>query len=145
MKLKVMLLPHGEGLSLPCYMTPLSAGMDLAAALAEPLTLQPGQRELVPTGLCLAIPEGYEGQIRPRSGLAIKNGVTLINSPGTIDADYRGEVKIAMINLGHDAVTIDRGQRIAQLVIAPIVQAGLELVTELPATGRGQGGFGHTG
>ncbi len=130
---------------LPVYMTELAAGMDLFACLDEPLQLLPGQRFLVPTGIALAIPSGYEGQVRPRSGLAIKQGLTLVNAPGTIDADYRGEVKIILINHGQDLVTITSGERIAQLVIAPVQRAYLTLVKQLDKTARDGGGFGHTG
>jgi len=131
--------------SIPRYMTDLAAGMDIQALLDEPLTLQPGERCLVPTGLAMAIPVGFEVQVRPRSGLAIKHGIALVNSPGTIDADYRGEVRIIMINLGPEAFTIHSGDRIAQLVVAPVCQAVLTEVAELPDTARGSGGFGHTG
>lgn len=134
-----------DSAKLPVYMTELSAGMDLFAYLDEPLRLHPGQRCLVPTGIALAIPAGYEGQVRPRSGLAIKKGLTLVNAPGTIDADYRGEVKIVLINHGQDLVTIASGERIAQLVIAPVQRACLTLVKQLDSTARNVGGFGHTG
>ena len=119
--------------------------MDVCAAVANQLIIEPGARVLIPTGFAVAIPPGYEIQVRPRSGLAVKHGLSLPNSPGTIDADYRGEVKIAMINLGHTPVTIQRGERIAQLVVAPVVRAAIEVVTDLDDTGRGSGGFGHTG
>ena len=130
---------------LPRYMTEFSAGMDLHAALAEPLLLAPGARALVPTGLALAIPPGFEGQVRPRSGLALRHGVTLVNAPGTIDADYRGELAVIVINHGQDAFAIAPGERIAQLVVAPVRRAELQLVEGLAATQRGAGGFGHTG
>ena len=130
---------------LPLYMTEFSAGMDLHAALASSLTLAPGERVLVPTGLAMAIPPGFEGQVRPRSGLALRQGVTLVNAPGTIDADYRGEVSVIVINHGQEAVTIAPGERIAQLVVAPVRRADLHLVEVLPPTVRGNGGFGHTG
>lgn len=130
---------------LPRYMTEFSAGMDLCCALASPVHIAPGERLLVPTGLAMAIPPGYEGQVRPRSGLALRHGLTLVNSPGTIDADYRGEVAVIVINHGGEAVQITPGERIAQLVIAPVRQVEVQLVEELPATDRGQGGFGHTG
>lgn len=130
---------------LPAYMTEHAAGMDLHAALDEPRALAPGERGLIPTGLALAIPPGYEGQVRPRSGLALRQGVALVNSPGTIDADYRGEVGIIVINHGQEIVTIAPGDRIAQLVIAPVQRAHLSVVEELDATQRGSGGFGHTG
>ncbi len=141
----VKVLPHGTGLPLPSYATSGSAGVDLAAAVAEPLVLAPGARAAVPTGIALAMPEGYEGQIRPRSGLALRHGLTVLNSPGTIDADYRGEVQIILINLGSEAVTIARGARIAQLVVAPSSRAAFEPVASLPETRRGAGGFGSTG
>ena len=134
-----------DSAQLPVYMTELAAGMDLFACLDEPLLLLPGQRFLVPTGIALAIPAGYEGQVRPRSGLAIKKGLTLVNAPGTIDADYRGEVKIVLINHGQDLVTIASGERIAQLVIAPVQRVSLTLVKQLDMTVRDAGGFGHTG
>jgi dUTP pyrophosphatase len=126
-------------------MTAQAAGLDLPAAIAEPLSVEPGAIALIPTGLKLAIPEGYEGQVRPRSGLAVKHGLTVVNAPGTIDADYRGEVKVALINLGPKPVTISRGDRLAQLVIAPVARAELVEVDELPESPRGEGGFGHTG
>ncbi len=132
-------------LPLPAYETEHAAGMDLRAAVAEPLTLAPGARALVPTGLRIALPEGYEAQIRPRSGLAIKYGISLLNSPGTIDADYRGEIRIIMANLGQEPFTIDRGDRIAQMIVAPVTHAEWQLVDSLDDTERGEGGFGHTG
>ena len=140
-------LPHGEGLPLPAYETEHAAGMDLRAAVPEdaPLTLRPGDRHAVPTGLSMAIPPGFEGQVRPRSGLAARSGVTCLNSPGTVDADYRGEVKVILINLGEEAVTIRRGDRIAQLLISPVVQAAWSEVEALDGTARGEGGFGSTG
>ena len=140
-------LPHGEGLPLPAYETTPAAGMDLRAAVPEdePLTLRPGDRHAVPTGLSMAIPPGFEGQVRPRSGLAFRDGVTTLNSPGTVDADYRGEVKVILINLGEEDVVIRRGERIAQLVIAPVVQAAWAEVDSLEETARGEGGFGSTG
>jgi dUTP pyrophosphatase len=141
----VVVLPHGEGLELPTYATPGSAGCDLRAAVAAPVTLPAGERTLVPRGLCVAIPEGYEGQVRMRSGLAIKHGLCLLNAPGTIDSDYRGEIRVILANLGAEPITIARGDRIAQLVIAPVVRARLERVDELPATTRHEGGFGSTG
>ena len=145
MEVIIKRLPHGHGLAYPAYQSDLAAGLDLAAALEGPLCLAPGQIALVPTGFAMALPPGYEGQVRPRSGLAVKHGVTLINSPGTIDADYRGEIKVGLINLGQAPVTIERGQRIAQLVIAAVAQARLQPAEELPDTKRGAGGFGHTG
>ena len=140
-------LPHGQGIPLPAYETALAAGMDLRAAVAEdePLTLRPGARFPVPTGLAMALPPGFEAQVRPRSGLAAKSGIICLNTPGTIDADYRGEVKVILINLGEEAVTIRRGDRIAQMVIAPVVQAAWTEVDSLDETARGEGGFGSTG
>jgi dUTP pyrophosphatase len=130
---------------IPKYMTELAAGMDICAVLVEALQLEPGQRALIPTGLAFAIPPGYEIQVRPRSGLAIKHGIALVNSPGTIDADYRGEVCIILINHGQECFTINPGDRIAQLVVAPVCQVDLIEVVELSETNRGVGGFGHTG
>jgi len=140
-------LEHGEGLPLPSYESAGAAGMDLYAALpdAEPMVLKPGQRDLVPTGISMALQQGFEAQIRPRSGLAVKHGLTCLNTPGTIDSDYRGEIKVILINLGQEDFTISRGERIAQMVIAPVVQATWHEVDELPQTGRGTGGFGSTG
>ena len=143
----ILRLPHGEGLPLPAYETAQAAGMDLRAAVPEeePLTLRPGSRFPVPTGLAFALPPGFEGQVRPRSGLAFKHGVTCLNTPGTVDADYRGEVKVILINLGEEDFVIRRGERIAQLVIAPVVQAQWSEVDSLDETARGAGGFGSTG
>ncbi len=141
----VTVLPHGEGLRLPDYATLSSAGIDLAAAIAADIVLGPGERRAVPTGLAIALPDGYEAQIRPRSGLALRDGVTVLNSPGTIDADYRGEIQIILINLGAEPVTLTRGQRIAQLVLAPVARLAWQEVAELPASARGAGGFGSTG
>ena len=140
-------LPHAEGVALPAYETPGSAGMDIRAAVpeGEPIVLKPGARTMVPTGLAFALPQGFEAQVRPRSGLAAKNGVTCLNTPGTIDSDYRGEVKVILINLGEEDVTIRRGDRIAQLVIAPFARASWSEVGNLDETGRGAGGFGSTG
>lgn len=140
-------LPHAEGLELPSNATAHSAGADLRAAVPEkePVTLEPGGRALIPTGLKMALPAGCEGQVRPRSGLAVRHGVTVLNSPGTIDADYRGEVKVALINHGQEAFTIQRGERIAQLVVARYVPVDWEEQDELAATARGTGGFGSTG
>jgi dUTP pyrophosphatase len=132
-------------LRIPSYETAGSSGMDVCAAVVDQVTIGPGARALIPTGFAVAIPAGYEIQVRPRSGLAVKHGLSLPNSPGTIDADYRGEVKIAMINLGQEPVTIKRGDRVAQLVVAPVVRAALDVVSELDDTARGSGGFGHTG
>lgn len=145
--IRVQRLPHGEGLPLPRYETEGAAGMDLIAALpeGEPLSLAFGERAMVPTGLAIALPQGYEAQVRPRSGLAAKNGVTVLNSPGTVDCDYRGEVKVILINLGQESFIIERGTRIAQMVIAPVTQAELHEVEALDATARGAGGFGSTG
>lgn len=138
-------LPSSEGLALPSYATEHSAGMDLLAAVKENMVLKPGARALVPTGLSIALPEGYEAQIRPRSGLAFKHGISLVNSPGTIDADYRGEIGVLLINLGQEDFTIERGMRIAQMVIAPYTRAQFSEMLELPTTARGEGGFGSTG
>ena len=140
-------LPHAEGLALPSYETAGAAGMDLRAAVPDdrPLILPPGKRALVPTGLVLEIPDGFEGQIRPRSGLALKHGVTCLNTPGTIDSDYRGEVKVLLVNLGDDDFEVARGMRIAQIVFAAVARAGLEERSLSDATGRGSGGFGSTG
>ncbi len=138
-------LPHGSDLPLPSYQSVDAAGMDLHAALESSLMLAPGARALVPTGFALALPRGFEAQVRPRSGLAAKHGVTVLNTPGTIDADYRGEVKVILANLGSDPFEIERGERIAQMVIAPVTQAALKEVDTLPETGRGAGGFGSTG
>ncbi|WP_296572955.1 dUTP diphosphatase [Phreatobacter sp.] len=143
----VRVLPHGEGLPLPSAQSAGAAGMDLVAALAPdaPLVLAPGARAAVPTGLEMAIPSGYEGQVRPRSGLAFKHGLTVANAPGTIDCDYRGEVKVLLINLGTEPVTLARGERIAQLVVAPVTAAVLRPVATLDETARGTGGLGSTG
>ena len=140
-----MRLPHGEGLSLPSPATAGAAGADLAAAVDAPLELRPGERERVPTGFAIAIPEGFEAQVRPRSGLALKRGVLVPNAPGTIDSDYRGELQVILMNAGTEPFVIERGDRIAQLVVAPVVRAAFEEVEELDATDRGAGGFGHTG
>jgi dUTP pyrophosphatase len=146
-RIEVATLPHFEGLALPAYETALSAGMDLRAAVpeGEPMSVAPGQRVLAPTGLTIALPAGYEAQIRPRSGLALKHGVTCLNTPGTIDADYRGEVKVILINLGQEPFVIKRGERIAQMVIAPVTQGEWDVVETLSETARGAGGFGSTG
>ena len=140
-------LPHGEGLPPPAYQTTDAAGLDLMAAVPEnePLTLAPGKYAMVPTGLAIALPPGHEAQVRPRSGLAAKHGVTVLNSPGTIDADYRGEISVILINHGDAPFAIRRGERIAQMVIAPVVQAALVPTASLSETGRGAGGFGSTG
>ena len=138
-------LPHGDGLPLPSYATPGSAGLDLLAAVAVPVTLGPGTWDAIPTGLTIALPEGWEAQIRARSGLAFKFGVTVLNGPGTIDADYRGEIKVILINHGTSPFVINRGDRIAQMVIAPAIQLVWRESEYLPETGRGSGGFGSTG
>jgi len=143
--LPVLVMPHGEGLDLPSYATPGSAGCDQRAAVAAPLTLLPGARSLVPTGIAVAIPAGFEGQVRMRSGLALKKGLSLLNGPGTIDSDYRGEIGVILANLGAEPVTIERGERLAQLVIAPVARAQLQKVDILPETSRHTGGFGSTG
>lgn len=145
--IEIKRLPHSEGLPLPSYETEQAVGMDLRAALPEdnPMTLDPGKTAMVPTGLAMALPQGFESQVRPRSGLAAKFGVTVLNSPGTIDSDYRGEVKVILINHGPEAFVINRGDRIAQMVIAPVTQGILQETEELPDTERGEGGFGSTG
>lgn len=145
MSIDIKTLPHFGDLSLPHFATTLAAGADLRAALDAPLTLKPRQRALVPTGFAMALPEGYEAQIRPRSGLAYKHGVTVLNSPGTIDADYRGEVKVLLINHGDTDFVIERGERIAQMLIAPAPQVTFQLVESLDDTERGAGGYGSTG
>jgi dUTP pyrophosphatase len=134
-----------EDLPLPAYMTAGASGLDLLAANPAPIVLEPGARILVPTGLRLEIPAGYEGQVRPRSGLAARAGVTVLNSPGTVDADYRGEVKVILVNLGQAPFSVHRGDRVAQLVICPVARASLEVTGDLERSGRGEGGFGHTG
>lgn len=138
-------LDHAKDIPLPAYETACAAGMDLRAAISEPVIVKAGERGIIPTGFRMAIPKGFEGQVRPRSGLAHKHGVTLTNSPGTIDADYRGEVKVLMINHGDQDISISRGDRIAQLVIAPVYQAQCKEVETLDETSRGDGGFGSTG
>ena len=146
-KLNLVRLPHGAGLELPSYETAGAAGMDLRAAVPEdaPLTIAPSRRALVPTGFIFEIPDGFEAQIRPRSGLAFKHGLTCLNTPGTIDSDYRGEVKVLLINLGEEDFVITRGMRIAQMVIAPVTRVRVAEITEATATTRGAGGFGSTG
>ncbi|HEY1560914.1 MAG TPA: dUTP diphosphatase [Caulobacteraceae bacterium] len=144
-EVKIVRLPHGADLPLPAYESDGAAGMDLRAAVEEPLVLQPGERAATPTGIAIALPRGFEGQVRPRSGFALREGVTTLNTPGTIDCDYRGEVKVILINHGGKPVTIVRGDRIAQLVIAPVVQASWAEVASLDETSRGAGGFGSTG
>ncbi|HCM43199.1 MAG TPA: dUTP diphosphatase [Candidatus Omnitrophica bacterium] len=141
----VKTLPHFEGLELPKYQTEGSAGMDLTAACGADITILPGERKLVPTGLCIAIPYFYEVQIRPRSGLALKNGITLPNSPGTIDSDYRGELQVILLNSGQEPFVVKRGMRIAQMIVAPVVKASFQIVDNLDDTVRAAGGFGHTG
>ncbi len=145
--LRIKRLANGEGLPLPAYQTAHAAGLDLLAAVPEdaPITMAPGARALVPTGLAIALPPGFEAQVRPRSGLAVKFGVTVLNAPGTIDADYRGEVAVPLINHGDAPFVIRRGERVAQMVIAPVAMATLVEVSELDATARGEGGFGSTG
>jgi dUTP pyrophosphatase len=138
-------LPHAVSLPRPSYATSSSAGIDLAAAVSGDIALAPGERRAVPTGIALALPDGYEGQIRPRSGLALKHGITVLNSPGTIDADYRGEIHIILANLGGETVVLERGQRIAQLVVAPVSRVAFDEVASLPESVRGAGGFGSTG
>jgi dUTP pyrophosphatase len=141
----LLVLDHAAGLALPSYATPQSAGMDLMAAVDSPLTLSPGARALVPTGLSIALPPGYEAQVRPRSGLAAKNGVTVLNSPGTIDADYRGEIKVILINHGQEPFVIERGMRVAQMIIARHAHVTWTVASSLDETKRGAGGFGSTG
>ena len=143
--LDVQRLPHGAGLPLPEHATELAAGVDLVAAIDDTITLTPGERQIVPTGLAIALPPGYEAQIRPRSGLAAKNGITLVNSPGTIDADYRGEIGVILINQGQESFTVERGMRIAQMVVAPVTGFTWNEQEELGTTDRGAGGFGSTG
>ena len=146
-KIEIRQLPHGEGLALPAYQSAHAAGLDLLAAVSEdsPLTLSPGQSALVPTGLIIALPPGYEAQVRPRSGLAAKHGITVLNAPGTVDADYRGEIGVLLINHGAKPFPIQRGERIAQMVIASVVRVELVAAASLSATERGEGGFGSTG
>ncbi len=143
--IRVRRLPHGEGLNLPAYATPGAAGMDLLAAVAAPVTVAPGTRALIPTGLAVALPPGFEMQVRPRSGLALRNGIVLPNSPGTIDEDYRGEVQVIVLNTGDAPFTVERGMRIAQAVVAPVVRADWQEVESLDDTSRSTGGFGSTG
>ncbi|WP_421358852.1 dUTP diphosphatase [Agrobacterium rosae] len=145
--LNLLRLAHADGIDLPSYETSGAAGMDLRAAVPadEPLVLKPGARALVPTGFIFEVPQGFEAQIRPRSGLAIKNGITCLNTPGTVDSDYRGEVKVILANLGQEDFVVERGMRIAQMVIAPVTQVAVFEVTETSDTARGTGGFGSTG
>jgi dUTP pyrophosphatase len=142
---KIRRLPHGEGVPLPSFATEHAAGADLRAANDEPVTIPPGRIHLIPCGFAMALPPGYEAQVRPRSGLSSQHGLTLINTPGTIDADYRGEVKVPLVNLGQEPFTVERGMRIAQMVIAAVPKVSFAEVDELDDTARGQGGFGHTG
>lgn len=144
-QLLISIDPEGEGLDLPAYATEGSAGLDLRAAVTEELAIPPGGRALVPTGIRIAVPPGYEAQVRPRSGLALRHGVIVLNTPGTIDSDYRGPVGVILANLGEQLFVVRRGDRIAQLVLAPVARAVLEVVPSLPDTQRGEGGFGHTG
>jgi dUTP pyrophosphatase len=145
LKVAVQRLPHGADLPLPAYATALSAGLDLMAAIDADVTLAPGARQLIPTGLSIALPTGYEAQVRPRSGLALKHGITVLNSPGTIDADYRGEVKVLLINHGAENFVLKRGDRIAQMVVAPVTRIAWNVVETLDETARGAGGYGSTG
>ncbi|HLK83003.1 MAG TPA: dUTP diphosphatase [Xanthobacteraceae bacterium] len=146
-ELQILRLPHGAGLPLPSYQSAHAAGLDLLAAVpsAAPMTLAPGERGLVPCGIAIALPHGFEGQVRPRSGLAVRHGVTVLNAPGTIDADYRGEVMVMLVNLGAESFAVTRGMRIAQLVVAPVARPRIVEAPALDATARGAGGFGSTG
>ena len=144
-KVLLKILPHGQGIASPAYATAHSVGMDLAAAIEGEIIIDPGQTCLVPTGMMIAIPPGFEAQIRPRSGLAASHALLIPNSPGTIDPDFRGEIKVILLNMGKQPFTISRGMRIAQMVVAPVVQVDIRLVQDLPPTGRGEGGFGHSG
>ena len=146
-EVRILRLPHGADLPLPAYQSAQAAGLDLMAAVAAdaPVVLAPGARAMVPTGVAIALPSGLEAQVRPRSGLAARHGVTVLNSPGTIDADYRGELQVILVNLGQESFSVTRGMRIAQLIIAPVVAASLHEVRELDLTPRGDGGFGSTG
>ena len=143
--INVKVLPHGQGLELPKYATEQSAGADLLAAINEDIVIKPGERKLVPTGIALGLPVNFEAQVRPRSGLALKNGITVLNTPGTIDADYRGEISVILVNFGQENFTISRGMRIAQMIIAPVTQGNWNIVSDLDETARGAGGFGSTG
>jgi dUTP pyrophosphatase len=145
LSVSITTLPHAEALGLPAYATEHAAGMDLCAAVANDVVLEPGKRALIPTGLAIALPEGFEAQVRPRSGLALKSGITVLNSPGTIDADYRGEVQVILANLGDAPFTITRGMRIAQMIVASHARVEWQEVAELPSSARGAGGFGSTG
>lgn len=145
LEMKVIRLPHGAGLPLPEYQSAQAAGLDLLAAVTDDVTIEPGQRQAIPTGIAIALPPGTEAQVRPRSGLAARHGVTVLNTPGTIDADYRGEILVILINLGSEPFVVRRGMRIAQLVIAPVLRARVSEGAELEKTPRGSGGFGSTG
>ena len=145
LSVQIKRLPHGADLPLPRYATPDSAGVDLLAAIPDAVVLAPGERQLIPSGIAVALPPGTEAQVRPRSGLALRHGITLLNTPGTIDADYRGEIGVILINLGQEPFAIDRGMRIAQMIIAPVVQVAWDEVSELSDSARGAGGFGSTG
>ncbi|MCL4216347.1 MAG: dUTP diphosphatase [Candidatus Hydrogenedentes bacterium] len=144
-EVKITRAPEAADLPLPAYETPHSAGMDIRAAVVEPVTIEPGARALIPTGLHIALPEGYEAQIRPRSGLAVRHGISMVNTPGTIDADYRGEIRVILINLGQESFKVSRGDRIAQMIVAPVSRVEWRETDSLDATVRGDGGFGHTG
>jgi dUTP pyrophosphatase len=144
-KIPVVKADHAKDIPLPCYMTDGSSGMDIYAAVEEDVLMLAGERALIPTGIYVAVPYGYELQVRPRSGLAIKHGIGILNAPGTIDSDYRGEIKIIMINMGQERFTVKRGDRVAQLVLCPVARANFEKRDELPPTERSDGGFGHTG
>lgn len=144
-KIQIKKLPHGDGVPLPKYMSHAASGMDMHAAVENEVILKPGERKLIPTGFQMALPEGYEAQVRPRSGLAIKNGISVLNTPGTIDEDYRGEVGVILINLGQEDFKVKRGDRIAQMVIQKMEQAEIDIVDTLSETHRSSGGFGHTG
>ena len=143
--LRILPLPHHDGLPAPAYQSEGAAGFDLVAAVREPVTLEPRARVALPTGLAMALPAGHEGQVRPRSGLALKHGITCLNAPGTVDEDYRGEVMVILANLGDRPFTVERGMRIAQMVVAPVTRVAIETAAELPATARGEDGFGSTG
>lgn len=145
LSVRVRRLPHGRGLPLPAPATEGAAGLDLSAAVEAPVVLEPGERALVPTGFVWEIPAGYEGQVRPRSGLAVRHGLTVLNAPGTVDADYRGEVRVLLCNLGREPFAVQRGARIAQMVVAPVAAVRVEESGDLTETARGEGGFGHTG
>lgn len=145
MPVRITRLPHGADLPLPAYETAGSAGLDLRAAVDDPVRLAPGERRLVPTGIAIALPEGFEAQIRPRSGLALRHGISIVNAPGTVDSDYRGEVSVVLINLGQAPVTVARGDRIAQMVVTPVARVTWDEVEALDTTERGAGGYGSTG